>query len=169
MTSNDMVNIETAIAVRDLFGASWESHAGVPVVTRVFDRALGRTIARRFGFENVQSTEELTAPWFVGAALGLDVLGSFSVGAADVHGQPADGRAGQRACRAGDERAVREHQGGRADRHSTGVMEHPLRRGNPVRGGRPGVPGRAVRGTAGRAAAGRGCAEARVVEARRFC
>ena len=79
LTSNDMVNIETAIAVRDLFGHRWDKQTGVPVVTRVFDRALGRTIARRFGFQNVQSTEELTSPWFVGAALGLDVLGSFSV------------------------------------------------------------------------------------------
>ena len=78
-TSNDMVNIETAIAVRDLLGTSWAQSTGVPLVTRVFDRALGRTVARRFGFRNVQSTEELTAPWFVGAALGLDVLGSFSV------------------------------------------------------------------------------------------
>ena len=79
MTSNDMANIETAIAVRDLFGDVWDRSGAVPVVTRVFDRSLGRTVARRFGFENVQSTEELTAPWFVGAALGLDVLGSFSV------------------------------------------------------------------------------------------
>ena len=76
-----MVNIETAIAVRDLFGDRWVGQTSVPVVTRVFDRALGRTIARRFGFQNVQSTRE-NQPHrrrFVGAALGLDVLGSFSV------------------------------------------------------------------------------------------
>ncbi|SDO40217.1 Trk K+ transport system, NAD-binding component [Nakamurella panacisegetis] len=79
MTSNDMVNIETAIAVRDMFSAQWAGTGAVPVVTRVFDRSLGRTVARRFGFENVQSTEELTAPYFVGAALGLEVLGSFPV------------------------------------------------------------------------------------------
>ena len=46
MTSNDMVNIETAIAVHDLFGSPVDPAATVPVVTRVFDRALGRTIGQ---------------------------------------------------------------------------------------------------------------------------
>ena len=128
MTSNDMVNIETAIAVRDLFGTSWKSHAGPPVVTRVFDRALGRTVARRFGFENVQSTEELTAPWFVGAALGLDVLGSFSVGGqtfmvSRLTVEPGSGLAGLAMNElSANTRVVA------LTRHSTGVMEHPLRR-----------------------------------------
>lgn len=89
LTSDDMVNIETGLAVRDLLGDAWwgenRTHdgalldTGVPVVLRVFDRSLGRTVARRFGFRHVRSTEELTAPWFVGAALGLDVLGTFTV------------------------------------------------------------------------------------------
>jgi len=35
--------------------------------------------ARRFGFGSVRSIVELAAPWFVGAALGLDVLGTFYV------------------------------------------------------------------------------------------
>ena len=34
----------------------------------------------RFGFENVRSTVDLAAPWFIGAALGLQVVGTFSVG-----------------------------------------------------------------------------------------
>ena len=79
LTSNDMINIETAIAVRDLFGVQWAQTGAVPVVTRVFDRSLGRTVSSRFGFQNVLATEELTAPWFVGAALGLQVMGSFSI------------------------------------------------------------------------------------------
>jgi Trk K+ transport system NAD-binding subunit len=128
MTSNDMVNIETAIAVRDLFGGHWGERTGAPVVTRVFDRALGRTVARRFGFENVQSTEELTAPWFVGAALGLDVLGSFSVGGqtfmvSRLTVEPGSGLAGLAMNElSANTRVVA------LTRHSTGIMEHPLRR-----------------------------------------
>lgn len=79
MTGNDMVNIETALAVRDLLGPSWGHGPTMPVVVRVFDRSLGRTVADRFGFRHVQSTEEVATVWFVGAALGLDVLGSFPV------------------------------------------------------------------------------------------
>jgi Trk K+ transport system NAD-binding subunit len=78
-TSDDMANIETGLAVRDLLG---ERRAEVPVVLRLFDRELARTVAQRFGFGSVRSIVELAAPWFVGAALGLDVLGTFP-----VHGQ----------------------------------------------------------------------------------
>jgi Trk K+ transport system NAD-binding subunit len=78
-TSDDMANIETGLAVRDLLG---QRDAEVPVVLRLFDRELARTVAHRFGFGSVRSIVELAAPWFVGAALGLDVLGTFP-----VHGQ----------------------------------------------------------------------------------
>ena len=37
-------------------------------------------MAQRFRFENVRSTVDLAAPWFIGAAMGLQVLGTFSVG-----------------------------------------------------------------------------------------
>jgi Trk K+ transport system NAD-binding subunit len=75
-TSDDMANIETGLAVRDLLG---ERRPDVPVVLRLFDRELARTVSRRFGFGSVRSIVELAAPWFVGAALGLDVLGTFPV------------------------------------------------------------------------------------------
>jgi Trk K+ transport system NAD-binding subunit len=135
LTSNDMVNIETAIAVRDLFGNRWDAETGVPVVTRVFDRALGRTIARRFGFQNVQSTEELTAPWFVGAALGLDVLGSFSVAGQTFMvsrltvepGSPLAGLAMNELS--ANTRVVA------LTRAASGVMEHPPRRGTQFAAG----------------------------------
>jgi hypothetical protein len=52
----------------------------VPLVLRVFDRALGFALAQRFGFVNARSTVELAAPWFIGAAIGLQVLDTFSVG-----------------------------------------------------------------------------------------
>lgn len=78
LTSDDMANIETGLAVRDLLDPA----ASTPIVLRLFDRELARTVARRFGFDTVRSIAELAAPWFVGAALGLDVLGTFP-----VHGQ----------------------------------------------------------------------------------
>jgi Trk K+ transport system NAD-binding subunit len=52
----------------------------VPLVLRIYDRQLGFAVAQRFGFENVRSTVELAAPWFIGAAMGLEVLDTFSVG-----------------------------------------------------------------------------------------
>ena len=50
------------------------------LVLRVYDRTLGFAVAQRFGFDNVRSTVALAAPWFIGAAMGLQVLGTFSVG-----------------------------------------------------------------------------------------
>ncbi|MDT5248650.1 MAG: hypothetical protein QOJ28_1284, partial [Mycobacterium sp.] len=83
LTQDDMVNIETGIVLRERLGDRWMRSAdkpGVPVVLRVYDRTLGAAVAQRFGFENVRSTVELAAPWFIGTAMGLQVLGTFSVG-----------------------------------------------------------------------------------------
>ncbi|OHU39214.1 NAD-binding protein [Mycobacteroides chelonae] len=77
LTQDDVTNIETGIVVRNRLGARWSD---VPLVVRVFDRTLGTAVAQRFGFENLRSTVELAAPWFIGAAMGLQVLGTFSVG-----------------------------------------------------------------------------------------
>jgi Trk K+ transport system NAD-binding subunit len=84
LTRDDMVNIETGIVIREML-ASMEAPGGnrwgeVPLVLRVYDHDLGSAVAQRFGFENVRSTVELAAPWFIGAAMGLQVLGTFSVG-----------------------------------------------------------------------------------------
>jgi Trk K+ transport system NAD-binding subunit len=76
LTSNDLTNIETGLAVRDALEQRW---ATVPVVVRLFDRQLARTIERTFGFRHVRSTAALAAPWFVGAALGLEILSTFYV------------------------------------------------------------------------------------------
>jgi Trk K+ transport system NAD-binding subunit len=76
LTSTDLVNLETGLAVYDQLG----TRAGqVPVVLRLFDRQLAQTVERSFGVGPVRSTDALAAPWFVGAALGLDVLGTFYV------------------------------------------------------------------------------------------
>lgn len=74
LTQDDVVNIETGIVLQKAL------QRNAPIVLRVYDRAIGAAAAHRFGFENVLSTVDLATPWFIGAALGLDVLGTFSVG-----------------------------------------------------------------------------------------
>ena len=93
VTSDDLTNIETGLAVRDRLGERW---ADVPVVLRVFDRELGARLERSFGFRQVWSTAAIAAPWFVGAALGLTVLSSFYVGSHPLPARPAHGRRGRR-------------------------------------------------------------------------
>ena len=128
LTSNDMVNIETGIAVRDLLGDQWTA-GSLPVVMRVFDQSLSRTISARFGFENIQSIEEITAPWFVAAALGLEVLGAFSVaqqpftiGRLTVAEESALVGVAMQGLSAST-RVIALH------RRATGALEHPPRRG----------------------------------------
>jgi Trk K+ transport system NAD-binding subunit len=77
LTSDDLTNIETALAVRDRLAERWTQ---VPVVLRVFDRQLGHRLEQSFGFRHVWSTSAIAAPWFVGAVLGLEVLFTFYVG-----------------------------------------------------------------------------------------
>jgi Trk K+ transport system NAD-binding subunit len=76
LTSADLTNIETGLAIRESLEDRWDD---VPVVLRVFDRNLARMMERDFGFQHVRSTSALAAPWFVGASLGLDVLETFYV------------------------------------------------------------------------------------------
>jgi hypothetical protein len=52
----------------------------VPIVLRIYDRVLGTAVAQRFGFDFVRSTVELATPWFIGAAMGLEVISTFLVG-----------------------------------------------------------------------------------------
>ncbi|HMD94771.1 MAG TPA: NAD-binding protein [Trebonia sp.] len=77
LTSDDLANLESGLAVRDQLGTRWES---TPVVLRIFDPQLAHSVKDTFGFHNVRSTAALAAPWFVGAALGLDVLSTFYAG-----------------------------------------------------------------------------------------
>ena len=74
VTSDDLANLETGLAVRDQLG---ERSKSVPVVLRMFDSPFARSVRHNFGFSAVRSTAALAAPWFVGAALGLDVLSTF--------------------------------------------------------------------------------------------
>jgi Trk K+ transport system NAD-binding subunit len=85
LTRDDIINIETGIVLTELLGkktATREHWTDIPLVLRVYDRTLGFAVAQRFGFENVRSTVELAAPYFIGAAIGLQLLGTFSVGQA---------------------------------------------------------------------------------------
>lgn len=130
LTSDDLVNIETGLAVRDQLAQRW---ADVPVVLRVFDRELCDTVETGFGFQHVRSTDALAAPWFVGAALGLTVLGTFyvdrtpfMVGQLTVpRGGGLDGLAmGELSARTRVV-AIRRAGAGSAGRH----LEHPPRKG----------------------------------------
>jgi len=75
LTQDDIINIETGIVLHEMFGEQQP-----PIVLRVYDRTLGAAAAQRFDFENVRSTVDLAIPYFIGAALGLQVFGTFSVG-----------------------------------------------------------------------------------------
>jgi Trk K+ transport system NAD-binding subunit len=77
LTSDDLANLETGLAVRDQLGSRWRD---TPVVLRIFDPQLAHSVKETFGFRNVRSTAALAAPWFVGAALGLEVLSTFYAG-----------------------------------------------------------------------------------------
>jgi Trk K+ transport system NAD-binding subunit len=83
LTRDEVVNVETGIVLAAMLGRQLLPEVirpDVPLVLRVYDRALGFALARRFGFVNVRSTVELAVPWFISAALGWQVLATFSVG-----------------------------------------------------------------------------------------
>ena len=75
LTSDDLVNIETGLSVRGVMG-----DRPVPIVLRVFSRNLARLVGAELDAGLARSIAELASPWFVGAALGIDVLGTFYVG-----------------------------------------------------------------------------------------
>ncbi|MGK2956365.1 MAG: NAD-binding protein [Solirubrobacterales bacterium] len=77
MTSDDMTNIESGLAVRQGLGTRWQQ---IPVILRVFDRTLGYRLEDNFEFRHVWSTAAIAAPWFVGGAIGMGVLATFYVG-----------------------------------------------------------------------------------------
>jgi len=76
LTSNDLTNLDTALSLRDFLETSGHR---APIILRIFDRSLARTVEHNFGFHFVRSPTALAAPWFVGAALGLEILLTFYV------------------------------------------------------------------------------------------
>jgi Trk K+ transport system NAD-binding subunit len=126
MTSDDLANLETGLAVRDQLGPRWEQ---TPVVLRIFDPQLAHSVKDTFGFRNVRSTAALAAPWFVGAALGLDVLSTFYAGdepllVARLTVTPGGGLEGLRM----DELAARTRVLALRRAADRSVLEHPPRR-----------------------------------------
>jgi Trk K+ transport system NAD-binding subunit len=77
LSGDDLLNLEVGLAVRDALGDG----SSTSVVLRVFGHQLARAVGRTLPVGIVRSPAELAAPWFVGAALGLEVLGTFYVGA----------------------------------------------------------------------------------------
>ena len=133
LTSDDLANLETGLALRDQLGIRWER---TPVVLRMFDPQLARSIRHNFGFRNVRSTAALAAPWFVGAALGLDVLNTFYVGDEPLlvarlkvtRGGGLDGLAMQ-------DLGARTRILAISRTFDQGYLEHPPRRGTRLRAG----------------------------------
>ena len=126
VTSDDLANLETGLAVRDQLGDRWRD---TPVVLRIFDPQLAHSVKDTFGFKNVRSTAALAAPWFVGAALGLDVLSTFYVGdepllVARLQVTPGGGLHGLRM----DELASRTRVLALRRAADRTVLEHPPRR-----------------------------------------
>ena len=131
LTSEDLTNIETGLAVRESLGERWEQ---VPVVVRVFDRDLARMMERNFDFRHVRSTSALAAPWFVGAALGLGVLETFYVDQQPfLVGRLSVAPSGGLEGLAMQDLSLRTRV--IALRHADGDLEHPPRRGTRFRGG----------------------------------
>jgi Trk K+ transport system NAD-binding subunit len=133
LTSDDLANLETGLAVRDQLGARWGT---TPVVLRIFDSQLARSVRGNFGFTFVRSTAALAAPWFVGAALGLDVLNTFYVGdepllVARLTVTPGGGLTGL----AMRDLAARTRVLAISRAADKGYLEHPPRRGTRLRSG----------------------------------
>lgn len=77
VTNDDLTNIEIGLAVRGLIGAR-----EFPIALRIFGRNLARVLGTVSDTWKPRSIAELAAPWFIGAVLGMEVVGTFYVGAA---------------------------------------------------------------------------------------
>jgi Trk K+ transport system NAD-binding subunit len=97
LTSDDVANLEAVLSAREAFaavranrrsrggrrgrrgrrGPDWDRD--LRVVLRVFDTALAEEVERRFDIHTARSASALATPWFVGAALGFDVVSTFYV------------------------------------------------------------------------------------------
>jgi Trk K+ transport system NAD-binding subunit len=77
MTSSDLANVETALVARSEAADDEARKNPLRVVVRVFDTSLADQVERRFSIHAVRSTSALAAPWFLGAALGYDVVSTF--------------------------------------------------------------------------------------------
>ena len=72
VTDVDVVNIEIVLDARKL-------RADIPIVVRLFDQALARQLEKTSDVRRALSTSVLSAPVFAAAALGKQVIGTFSL------------------------------------------------------------------------------------------
>ncbi|EIV93036.1 NAD-binding protein [Frankia sp. QA3] len=105
LTSDGVANLETVLSAREAHGELRGAHAvreaarraggrsygrarssatqspegALRVVLRVFDTTMADEVERRFGIHAARSASALATPYFVGAALGYDVLSTFYV------------------------------------------------------------------------------------------
>ncbi|MFN8078238.1 MAG: NAD-binding protein [Kineosporiaceae bacterium] len=77
LTNDDLANIEIGLSVRGLIG-----ERDFPIALRLFGRNLARVVGTMSEAWKPRSIAELAAPWFIGAALGMEVVGTFYVGSA---------------------------------------------------------------------------------------
>jgi hypothetical protein len=102
----------------------------------MFDRDLATTIETSFGFHSVRSTAALAAPWFVGAALGLDILTTFYVDKQPMLiGRLTVAHDGGLAGRAMSELSARLRVVAISRSGSGGALEYPPRRDTRFAGG----------------------------------
>jgi hypothetical protein len=77
LTNDDLVNIEIGLAVSGLTG-----ERSLPMALRIFGRNLARVLGTMSDTWKPRSIAELAAPWFICAALDMEVVGTVYVGAA---------------------------------------------------------------------------------------
>ena len=141
LTQDDMVNIETGIVLREMLGPRVLpelNRPDVPIVLRVYDRALGAAVAQRFGFDYVRSSR-IGRPVVHRGGNGTAGLRHVFGGPTLVHGRRRPRRARQCTRRVADGGPVHP-EGGRG--------------GDPGHGRGHRLPRRAVPGTGGHAAQG---------------
>ena len=78
VTNNDLTNVEIALDAQRL-------NPGVKIIARISDRYLADRLERQRGVQNVLSPALLTAPVFVAAALGEQIIRAFNIQGCDVN------------------------------------------------------------------------------------
>lgn len=78
LSSDDLANLETALTAHaEYYSNPDNSYKRLQFVLRVFDNGLAERIAKNFEFRQIYSASTLTAPYFVAASLGYEVISTF--------------------------------------------------------------------------------------------
>ncbi len=75
-TSNDHVNLETVMRVRDM-------NPDIRIVARMWDNQFAKQLKRFMGVEAVISSSDLAAPAFAGFAVGIEITQSLQINGVD--------------------------------------------------------------------------------------